>query len=54
MSSYYRKFIHVESGEEHEIFAIDGYFGGRIYGFQLPSGKVLPWEEFEILYKTKE
>lgn len=50
MSSWIRKITHKETGEEHEIFAIDGYFGAHKYGYKLPNGIVLTSEQFTKEY----
>lgn len=45
---------HKESGEEHEIFAIDDYFKHHVYGYKLPTGKIVTEDELERLYHLRK
>ena len=51
MSSSIKEYIHKPTGERHEIFAIDDYFGAHIYGYKTPDGRVLTHEEFKVEYQ---
>ncbi len=51
MSSFITKAKHKETGEIHEIFCLDGYFGGRNYGYQVPDGGYIREEQFRERYE---
>lgn len=54
MSSFTMQLKHKQSGEYHNIFAIDDWFGRHLYGFRLPDGTILDEVEMEQLYHPRE
>lgn len=51
MSNYTITLKHRVTKLKHHIIAIDGYFGGRVYGFQIPDGTVLNADQLEEIYE---
>lgn len=54
MSSFEIQAKHKETGEVHAFLALDGYFGGRNYGYapmQDQGARVLAAEEFYRIYE---
>lgn len=51
MSSFITKAKHKKSGEIHEIFCHDDYFGPHKYGYRTPANKVLNQAEFDRQYE---
>ncbi len=51
MSNYTITLEHRITKLKHNITAIDGYFGGRVYGFKLPDGTVLDADQLDKLYE---
>lgn len=51
MSNYTIVLKHRITKLKHHIIAIDGYFGGRIYGFKLPDGTGLDADQLDVFYE---
>ncbi len=51
MSSFTTKAKHKETGEIHEIFCHDDYFGKHVYGYQVPDGGYITEKQFRERYE---
>ena len=55
MSSFRIKAKHKATGEIHEIWCRDDYFGNHVYGYipNTEGGEALSFEEFEKQYESE-
>ena len=53
MSNYIITLKHRVTKLNHHIIAIDGYFGGRVYGFKLPDSTVLDADQLDVFYEPQ-